>query len=109
MLKTELEAIINDRLNMTKEEIIKFCQKWKIAELSLFGSVLREDFHNNSDVDVLIVFAPNHGWHLFDVMNMQRELEGMFGRSVDLIQKKELQNPYRRAEILRSHQVIYAS
>ena len=41
-------------------------------------------------------------------MNMQRELEGMFGRSVDLIQKKELQNPYRRAEILRSHQVIYA-
>ena len=61
MLKTELEGIINDRLNMTKEEIIKFCLKWKIAELSLFGSVIREDFHNNSDVDVLIVFAPNHG------------------------------------------------
>ena len=108
MPPTELETIINNRLNITKEKIIEFCQKWKVAEFSLFGSVLREDFHNKSDVDVLITFVPNHGWHLFDFMNMQRELEEMFGRSVDLIQKKELQNPYRRAEILQSHRVIYA-
>ena len=104
----ELETIINNRLNITKEKITEFCQRWKVAELSLFGSVLREDFHNKSDVDVLIAFVPNHGWHLFDFMNMQRELEEMFGRSVDLIQKKELQNPYRRAEVLQSHRVIYA-
>ena len=64
MRPNELEAIINIRLNITKEEILKFCQKWKISELSLFGSVLREDFHNN--IDVLIVFAPNHSWHLYE-------------------------------------------
>ncbi len=109
MLQTELDAIISDRLKIPKEEIKEFCRRWKIIEFSLFGSVLRNDFHAGSDIDVLVTFDPHHGWHLFDVMNMQRELENMFGRSVDLIQKEELQNPYRRDEILRSHQVLYAS
>lgn len=107
-LQSDLQIILNDRLHTTQGVISELCQRWQINEFALFGSVLREDFRPNSDIDVLITFAPHHPWNLFDFMNLQRELENLFGRSVDLLQKKELQNPYRRANILQSYQVIYA-
>jgi predicted nucleotidyltransferase len=108
-LEAALKTVVSDRLKVTEEAIAEFCHRWNITEFSLFGSVLRDDFRLDSDIDVLITFSPNHAWNLFDVMNMQRELEGLFGREVDIVQKKELKNPYRRVEILRSYQVLYAS
>jgi uncharacterized protein len=107
-LQLDLQAILHDRLHTTHEAIAELCQRWQIQELALFGSVLREDFRSDSDIDVLITFVLQHPWNLFDFMNLQRELEDLFDRSVDLIQKKELQNPYRRANILRSSRIIYA-
>jgi hypothetical protein len=88
-------------------KITKFCQCWKILEMSLFGSVLREDFRADSDIDVLYKLAPNHGWNLFDIVHMKEELEEIFGRKVDLVNKEGLKNPYRCYEILKTHQVIY--
>jgi uncharacterized protein len=75
----------------------------------LFGSILREDFRSDSDVDILVIFEENNGWSLFDVMNLQRELESIVGRPVDLLENRDLKNPFRRSEILKTHQVIYAS
>jgi predicted nucleotidyltransferase len=106
---TKLQSIIRDRLDVAPSQITEFCQRWKIVEFALFGSVLREDFRPNSDVDVLITLAPNHGWSLFNWIDMQQELEAMFQRQVDLVDKQGLVNPYRRAEIMRTYQVIYAS
>jgi predicted nucleotidyltransferase len=106
---TKLQSIIRDRLDVALSQITEFCQRWKIVEFALFGSVLREDFRPNSDVDVLITLAPNHGWSLFNWIDMQQELEAMFQRQVDLVDKQGLVNPYRRAEIMRTYQVIYAS
>lgn len=109
MLQLKLKDQVRKRLNATPEQIAGICQRWKIVEFALFGSILREDFRPDSDVDVLVTFEANDGWSLFDVMNLQRELEAIVGRRVDLLEKRDLKNPFRRSEILKTHQVIYAS
>jgi predicted nucleotidyltransferase len=106
-LELDLQTLLLQRLHSSPAAIEQFCKRWKITEFSLFGSVLREDFAPSSDVDVLVVFASRHGWNLFDFMDMQDELTAQFRRPVDLLQKKELVNPYRRKVILETHQVIY--
>jgi predicted nucleotidyltransferase len=109
MSKPDVQDALINRLGTSFETIVAFCQRWKITEFALFGSVLRDDFRPDSDIDVLVTFAPGDGWSLFDLMNLQRELESMVGRRVDLLEKREIKNPFRRAEILRTHQVIHAS
>jgi uncharacterized protein len=108
-----LDIILRDRLGTDRETIVEFCKRCKITEFSLFGSVLRDDFRqageDPSDIDVLVVFAPQNGWNLFDTMNMQRELEALFQRTVDFIFKENLENPYRRAEILGTYRVVYTA
>jgi predicted nucleotidyltransferase len=86
-----------------------FCHKWRVQELALFGSVLREDFSPESDVDVLVTFDQKAPWSLWDLIAMREELEGMLGRKVDLVEKDAIRNPFRRREILRTHQVVYAA
>jgi len=99
---------IQERLQVSSSKIIEFCQRWQIVEFAIFGSVLRDDFRPDSDIDVLVTLSPDKKWSLFDLMDMQNELELMFGRSVDLLEKRSLKNPFRKAEIIRTHQVIYA-
>ncbi len=97
------------KIDIPMERIRAFCVKWKIAELSLFGSVLRDDFGLNSDVDVLVSFEANAGWDLYDWVDMIEELKGLFGREVDLISKDGLRNPFRKERILANHEVLYAA
>ena len=84
-----------------------FCRKWKVRELSVFGSVLRDDFSPDSDVDVLVSFDDDAPWSLWDLIAMQDELAELFGRPVDLVEKEGLRNPFRRQRILETRQVIY--
>jgi uncharacterized protein len=72
-------------------------------------SVLRDDFRPDSDIDVLVTFSPESSWSLFDWVDIKDELESLFGRKVDIADKEGLKNPYRRHEILRTQQVIYAT
>ena len=97
------------KFGLPRKKIAEFCKRWSITELSLFGSVLREDFNPESDIDVLISIDPQAHIGLFEIAQMQIELENMFKRPVDLLEKEGLRNPYRRYEILRTAQVIYAS
>jgi len=108
MMQAELQALIDRRLQVDRSRIVEFCDRWKITEFALFGSVLRDDFRPDSDVDVLVTFGNKHGLNWSDWTNMKVELEAMFGREVDLINQKYLKNPYRRAEILETRRVIYA-
>jgi len=101
------EQQLYQRLGFTSETLIDLCQRWKIQEFALFGSILRDDFHPNSDIDVLIKFLPNDRWSLFDLIHLKQELETLTLRSVDLIEKEQLKNPYRRTEILKTYQTIY--
>jgi predicted nucleotidyltransferase len=101
--------IVQERLGVEPEHIETFCRKWRIHELSLFGSALREDFRPDSDVDLLVVFEPHDGWDLWDIIDMEFELRQLFGRKVDLVEKRALKNPFRRFEILTTRQVLYAA
>ena len=91
------------------DEIAAFCRRWHIAEFSLFGSVLRDDFGPESDVDVLVAYAPDAAWSLWDHLDAQQELSALFGREVDLVTMGGLKNPFRRQEILATREVIYAA
>ncbi|HXW69816.1 MAG TPA: nucleotidyltransferase family protein [Dissulfurispiraceae bacterium] len=96
-------------IEMPMEKIRRFCLKWMIDEFSLFGSVLREDFRPDSDVDVLVNFKDNAGWDLFDFVDMTEELKEIFGREVDLMEKGAIRNPFRRHSIMTSRKVLYAA
>ena len=101
--------MIQTKIGIPMDKIIAFCQKWKIKEFSLFGSVLRDDFRPDSDVDVLVSFADDASWTLDDRLDMADELKEIFGREVDLINKKGLTNPFRRHSILTTKKVLYAA
>ncbi len=73
----------------------------------MFGSVLRDDFNQNSDIDVLVSFDKGLGISLFDIAQMKIELELIFKRPVDILEKEALRNPYRKRQILETFQVIY--
>ncbi|GAB4538750.1 MAG: nucleotidyltransferase domain-containing protein [Anaerolineales bacterium] len=95
------------KFRIPRKKIAAFCNRWGVTEFSLFGSVLRNDFRPKSDVDVMVVIKPDAHIGLFEVAEMQIELEKLFKRKVDLVEKEGLRNPYRRREILRTAKVIY--
>jgi uncharacterized protein len=109
MMTAKLEPPVNQRVSASPTQIAEFCQRWQIIEFALFGSVLRDDFRPDSDIDALVTFAPESRWSLFDWVDMKEELEALFKRKVDIADKEGLKNPYRRHEILQTLQVIYAS
>ncbi|MEW6355533.1 MAG: nucleotidyltransferase family protein [Planctomycetota bacterium] len=100
------------KLPIDREKIAEFCRRWKIVEFALFGSVVREDFGAESDIDALVTFAPDARWGLFDVVRMQEALEKILGRKVDLVERKAVEqseNYIRRKHILREAQVVYVA
>ena len=97
-------------IGLPKDKIVAFCRKWRIQELSFFGSVVRDDFGPESDVDVLVRYAPNPGWSLFDHVEAQEELAAILGRPVDLVSKRAIEkshNQGRRDSILSEARVYY--
>ncbi|MBM4041616.1 MAG: nucleotidyltransferase family protein [Planctomycetes bacterium] len=96
------------RVEIALDKIAAFCRKWGIAEFALFGSVLREDFGPDSDVDVLVTFAPGRGIGFDNRVEILDELQAIFGREADLVEKDCIRNPFRRRAILNSAEVLYA-
>ena len=94
-----------ERLAPYQEALSDFCRRWKVTEFSLFGSVLRDDFGPESDIDVMLEFEPDAGWSLFDIGSMLNDLEQIFGRKVDLLERtgvEQMRNWIRRRAILES-------
>ena len=91
-------------IEIDKDKLRDFCQRWKITEFALFGSAVRpEEFRADSDVDVLVSFSNDAEWSLFDHVHMQDELREIFGREVDLLTRRAVEhsrNPYRQRAIL---------
>jgi hypothetical protein len=99
-------------VQLPEEKLVEFCQRWKVSELALFGSVLRDDFRPDSDVDVLITFAPDAKRGLMTLAKMKYELENLLEREVDLVSKYAIETSHnwiRRNEILGTTQVIYVA
>ena len=101
------------KLSLPYEQIAEFCRKWNVSEFALFGSVLRDDFRPDSDVDVLVSFPSYDATpSLFDHVEMQDELVEIFGRPVDLLTRggvEDSRNPIRKRAILETARVVYAS
>jgi predicted nucleotidyltransferase len=96
-------------MNIDKNKIAVFCKKWKIQELAIFGSFIRDDFNDQSDIDVLITFLPRVTWG-FEIAELREELSLIFNRKIDLLNKRSLElskNSYKKDEILKSCKVIY--
>jgi predicted nucleotidyltransferase len=89
--------------------LIDLCRRWQIAELAVFGSVARGSNRVDSDLDLLVTFAPDAPWDALDIVELRTELAGFFGQAVDLVEEKAIRNPYRRASILRDKSVLYAA
>lgn len=100
------------KIKIPAEELRKFCEQWKVSELALFGSVLREDFSERSDIDILVSFSHDARTKLFDMVRMKADLEQLLGRPVDLHTRKAVEssrNPIRRKAILDSATVVYGA
>jgi hypothetical protein len=103
---------MSPHLQIDKSALAAFCARWKVVELSLFGSVLRDDFTPGSDVDVLVRFSTDARWTLFDYGDMQQELATLFGHPVDLVNREAVEaspNWIRRRAILDSAELLYAA
>jgi predicted nucleotidyltransferase len=100
---------MSPRIPLDIGRITELCRRYQIRELSLFESVLRDDFGPDSDVDVLVEFDPAADLSLTDRIAVQDELKSLFGRPVDLVDKLGLRNPFRRHAILTARQVVYAA
>ena len=99
-------------LDLPAAQLEEFCRRWKIAELSLFGSALRSDFRSDSDIDLLVRFAADADWSLFDHARMELELESLLRRRVDLVSRSAIENSpnwIRRNEILGTARRLYAA
>ncbi|MBW1776103.1 MAG: nucleotidyltransferase family protein [Deltaproteobacteria bacterium] len=99
-------------IDVSRKTITDFCRRWHISELAVFGSALRGDFHPESDVDLLVTFDEDARWTLFDLVRAEEELERIFGRKVDLIERRAVEknrNYIRRKAILDSLETIYAA
>ena len=96
------------RVPVPTEAVVEFCRRHDLREFALFGSVLREDFTEGSDIDVLIEPGPQHRHRLAEILAMQEELEAVFGRKVDIVYK-HLLKPYIRDDVLKRRRVLYVS
>jgi hypothetical protein len=104
-----MAPLLQKHLSIEPAAIAELCRKHGLREFSIFGSVLRDDFSAESDVDVLIDLEPGREMSIELYLAIKDDLEALFGRPVDLVQKHLLSNPYRRYEILRTREVMYAA
>ena len=103
---------MNAAIPLDRRAIGDFCRRWKVSELSLFGSVLRGDFRPESDVDVLVAFLPDASWGLLDHVKMNEELTSIIGRKVDLVSRRAVErsaNWIRREQILSSAEPYFVA
>ncbi len=97
-------------IELPEKALTEFCRRWKVRELAVFGSALRDDFRPDSDVDFLVNFADDARWSLWDVITAEEELADILGRPVDLVERstvEQSENWIRRNDILRTARVVY--
>lgn len=104
--------MINRNFDWPMDELRAFCKRWKITEMSVFGSVLRDDFRPDSDIDFLVSFERDAGWSLLDHVRLEEELAEILGRDVDVITRRGLErsrNYLRKAAIFNTVEPLYVT
>lgn len=104
--------MISINIEYDSDTLAGFCQRWNITELAFFGSVLTDDFSPDSDVDVMVSFAPDSQLSWSQWLDMREELRQVFGRPVDVVERRNVEsspNPFRRRHILSSAKQAYVA
>ena len=100
---------MSTKVKFDRQKVAELCRRYGVAELALFGSVLRDDFRADSDVDVLVSFGSEAHPSLLELVELREDLKDLFGREVDLVERDGLRNPFRRRAILSTAEVVYAT
>ena len=104
-----IEKLRKNGITLNYSDLVCLCKKYLITELSIFGSSIREDFNQNSDIDILVSFDYDSEITLFDIMELEKELSQLLNRKVDIVEKESLKNPIRKNRILSTREIIYAA
>jgi len=104
-----IEKLRKNGVFLNHDDVIRLCKKYSITELSIFGSSIRDDFTQDSDVDILVSFEENSEITLFDIMELEKEFSQLLSREVDIVEKESLKNPIRKNKILSTREIIYAA
>ncbi|MDR2693104.1 MAG: nucleotidyltransferase domain-containing protein [Chitinispirillales bacterium] len=103
-----MEKLKENGISLDYSALAHLCKKYCVNELAVFGSSIRDDFTQNSDVDILVSFLRNSNISLFGIIALERELSRLLDREVDIVEKESLKNPIRKEKILANMEVIYA-
>lgn len=104
--------MITNLPKINKNSMLKFCDRWQIKDVAVFGSVLRHDFDNKSDIDILVTFTDGSNVTLLNHIEMQKELDSIFNRNIDLLTRRSVEkshNKIRKEEILNSAKIIFSN
>ena len=104
-----IEKLERNGIFLNYDDVLYLCKKYCIIELSIFGSSIRDDFTQNSDIDILVSFAPISQITLFDIIELENEFSILLNRKVDIVEKESLKNPIRKNKILSTREIIYAA
>ena len=102
------EKLKKNGISLDDAEIKELCEKYHLTELAVFGSALRDDFTEDSDVDILVSFDENFHSTLIDILDLKDFFSNLLNREVDIVEKEGLSNPFRKKSILSTKEVIYA-
>ncbi len=103
---------VTTTLKLEGPDLTAFCRRWRVQELAVFGSALRDDFRPDSDVDLLVTFEPDANWGLLKQTTMESELSSMLNRKVDLVSRRAIErsaNWIRRQAILESAETVHVA
>ena len=104
-----MEKLQKNGIFFNLDDVVCICKKYHVMELSIFGSSIRDDFTQESDVDILVSFKKNSVINLFDIIELKKEFSMMLNREVDIVEKESLKNPIRKKKILSTREIIYAA
>lgn len=106
---TAAEKLRQNGIRFSETALAAIASQYQVESIDVFGSSLRDDVTPASDVDLLVIFRPGADPSLFDLMNLERELEAVFGRAVDVVEPDAITNPIRRDAIFRSKEPLFAA
>ena len=104
-----IEKMQKNGVSLNYDDVMRLCKKYYVIELSIFGSSIRDDFSQNSDVDFLVSFEQNSKISLFEIIELENEFSKLLNREVDIVEKESLKNPIRKNKILSTREIIYAA
>jgi predicted nucleotidyltransferase len=104
-----IEKLQKNGIFLNYNDVVSLCKKYYIIEMSIFGSSIRDDFTEDSDIDILVSFEQNSEITLFEIIELEKEFSRIINREVDIVEKESLKNPIRKNKILSTREIIYAA